>query len=86
MNKLDSVVLDNGLTIYFYPDKRRHSTFVQFVTLFGGLTKDFMYDGKEYHMPDGIAHILEHYIVECNDDGNFIESLGKREMNTNAST
>ena len=86
MNKINKVVLENGLTIYLYNDKRRHSTFFQFVNLCGGITKDFVVDGKEYHMQDGIAHILEHYVVECNDKGNFLEILGERQMNTNAST
>lgn len=86
MNKINKVVLENGLTVYLYNDKRRHSTFFQFVNLCGGITKDFIVDGKEYHMQDGLAHILEHYVVECNDKGNFLEILGERQMNTNAST
>ena len=86
MNNLEEITLDNGLRIYFYQDKRKHSTFFQHVTLFGGVTKDFMMDGKEYHYPDGVAHILEHYVVECNDEGNFIKELGEAQMNTNAST
>ena len=86
MNKINKVVLENGLTIYLYNDKRRHSTFFQFVNLCGGLTKDFTVDGTEYHMQDGLAHILEHYVVECNESGNFLEILGEKQMNTNAST
>lgn len=86
MNKINKVVLENGLTIYLYSDKRRHSTFFQFVNLCGGVTKDFVVDGVEYHMQDGVAHILEHYVVECNERGNFLELLGERQMNTNAST
>ena len=86
MNKLDTVQLKNGLTLYLYPDLRRHTTLVQFITKFGGFTKDFIYQGKEYHMPDGIAHLLEHYVVECNDAGNFLDILGNKQMNTNAST
>ena len=86
MNKFDKVILDNGLTIYFYVDKKRHSTFFQHITKFGGLTKDFICDGKEYHMQDGIAHILEHYIVEENKYGNFLKLLGEKQMSTNAST
>lgn len=86
MNKINKVVLENGLTVYLYNDKRRHSTFFQFVNLCGGVTKDFIVDGKEYHMQDGLAHILEHYVVECNEKGNFLEILGERQMNTNAST
>ena len=86
MNKIIKVVLENGLTIYLYSDKRRHSTFFQFVNLCGGITKDFVVDGKEYHMQDGLAHILEHYVVECNSKGNFLKILGEKQMNTNAST
>ena len=86
MTKIDKVVLENGLTIYLYNDKRRHSTFFQLVNLCGGITKDFIVDGKEYHMQDGVAHILEHYVVECNEKGNFLEILGEKQMNTNAST
>ena len=86
MNKLDTIKLDNGLTIYLYNDKKKHSTFFQFITFFGGIDKDFIYNNQEYHMQDGIAHILEHYLVECNENGNFLELLGERQMNTNAST
>lgn len=86
MNNIETVVLDNGLKIYLYKDSRRHTTFFQFITLFGGMHKDFKVDGIEYHFGDGIAHILEHYIVECNDVGNFLKKLGKMQMSTNAST
>lgn len=86
MSNIETLKLDNGLTIYFYIDKKRHSTFFQHITLFGGKTKDFIVDGKEYHMQDGIAHILEHYIVEENSRGNFLKLLGEKQMSTNAST
>ena len=86
MIKLETISLDNGLKIFILEDKRRHSVFFQHITLFGGETKDFIYNGKEYSMNDGVAHILEHYVVEENTKGNFLEILGKKQMNTNAST
>ncbi len=86
MTNIEEFVLDNGLRIYFYIDKRRHSTFFQHITLFGGKNKDFKLDGDEYHLQDGIAHILEHYIVEENANGNFLKLLGERQMSTNAAT
>lgn len=86
MNKLETVVLDNGLTIYLYNDNRRHSTFFQINTYCGGITKHFIYNNIEYSLSDGIAHILEHYIVECNEKGNFLDKLGKMQMSTNAAT
>lgn len=86
MNEIEVVTLDNGLTIYLYQDQKKHSTLFQFVTLFGGVTKDFIMDGVTYHLPDGIAHILEHYLVEYNSVGNFLKMLGEKQMHTNAST
>ncbi len=86
MKKLEKITLDNGLNIFLYLDKRRHTTFFQLVNLFGGETKDFIVNNKEYHLPDGVAHILEHYVVEENEMGNFLEILGKKQMHTNAAT
>ena len=86
MSKIENIKLDNGLNIYLYNDKRRHSAFFQFTTKCGGTYKDFIMDGKEYHLQDGVAHILEHYIVECNKVGNFLDMLGEKQMSTNAAT
>ena len=86
MNNIETIILDNGLRIFLYKDGRRHSTFFTYITLCGGRSKDFILDGKKYHLNDGLAHILEHYIVECNDKGNFLKDLGKMQMNTNAQT
>ena len=86
MSNIETIQLDNGLTIYLYSDKRRHSTLFQHITLFGGKTKDFIFEGKEYHIQDGVAHILEHYVVEENARGNFLKVLGEKQMSTNAST
>lgn len=48
--------------------------------------QDFIIDNKEVHFQDGIAHILEHFLVECNKYGNFLDLLGQKEMSTNAVT
>ena len=86
MNKIETITLENGLTIYLYEDKRKHTTIFQLITRFGGATKDFIIDGKEIHFQDGLAHILEHFLVECNKYGNFLDLLGQKEMSTNAVT
>lgn len=86
MNKIETITLQNGLTIYLYEDKRKHTAIFQLITRFGGATKDFIIDNKKRHFQDGIAHILEHLIVECNNYGNFLDILGKKEMSTNAIT
>ena len=86
MNEIETVKLENGLTIYLYEDKRKHTCIFDIITKFGGMSKDYKIDNKVYHFQDGIAHILEHFLVECNKYGNFLDILGKKEMNTNAST
>jgi len=83
---IETIKLKNGLTIFLYEDSRRHSTFFQFVTKFGGKHREFSCGDKEYKINDGVAHILEHYIVEHNRNGNFLKILGEAQMNTNAST
>ena len=83
---IDTIKIDNGPTLYLYNDSRRHSTFFKIVTKFGGMHKDFISNKKEYHLQDGVAHILEHYVVENNEVGNFLNILGDKQMYTNAST
>ena len=86
MNNLETITLDNGLNIYLYNDLKKHSTFFQITTFCGGINKHFIYNNKKYHIKDGVHHILEHYIVECNEEGNFLDKLGDFQMTTNAST
>ena len=49
-NNLTTYVLDNGLTVYFYNDNNKHSIHAELVTKYGGRYKDFILDGKEYHI------------------------------------
>lgn len=86
MNNIETIILDNGLKIFLYKDERRHSTFFSYITLGGGRAKKFILDGVKYCLKDGFAHILEHYIVEYNNQGNFINKLGELQMSTNAKT
>lgn len=46
MKEIETIILDNGLKVYLYPDKRRHTTFFQLITLVGGLDKDFKVNDK----------------------------------------
>ncbi len=83
---IKTIEINNGPTLYLYKNSKRHSVFFEIVTKFGGMTKDFISNNQEYHLQDGVAHILEHYVVENNDVGNFLEILGDKQMATNAST
>lgn len=57
----------SGLKIYVIP--KNHGTgYAVFGTRFGSIDNHFAVDGKEYTLPDGIAHFLEHKMFE-NEDG-----------------
>lgn len=86
MSKIEKVKLENGLTIYLYEDKRKKSTFVDLVTKFGGIHHDFVFDGKKYHIPSGVAHFLEHFLLEHTPYGNLMRLFGKRHLYANGMT
>ena len=86
MSKLYKEKLANGLNIFLYQDNNKHSTQVKFVTKFGGINQDFMIDNKKYHVPSGIAHLLEHYICESSSLNELIQVMAKKQIKFNAST
>lgn len=86
MSKLYKEKLANGLNIFLYQDNNKHSTQVKFVTKFGGINQDFMIDNKKYHVPSGIAHLLEHYICESSSLKELIQVMAKKQIKFNAST
>ena len=56
--------LENGLTVALVPRKGFTRKIAYFVTDFGSIHTDFALDGKEYKMPAGVAHFLEHKLFE----------------------
>ena len=86
MSKLYKEKLANGLNIFLYQDNNKHSTQVKFVTKFGGINQDFVIDNKKYHVPSGIAHLLEHYICESSSLKELIQVMAKKQIKFNAYT
>ena len=66
--KLDEQVLrcqlPNGLTVAVVPKPGFTRKLAYFVTDFGSIHTDFELDGREYHVPAGVAHYLEHKLFE----------------------
>jgi len=85
-NKAVHHVLDNGLNIYFYRDNSKHSVVVDLIVKYGRASSDFEVNGKEYHLSDGVAHLLEHLLYEKNKFGDFGKILGEKQMTVNAAT
>ena len=59
--------LENGLTVALVPRKGFTRKIAYFVTDFGSIHTDFVLDGKNYQMPAGVAHFLEHKLFELPD-------------------
>ncbi len=67
INKLDEDIyyekLDNGMDVYFYVNKHLHNNCVTFTTRYGSVYNEIMdKNGKYKHVPNGIAHFLEHKV------------------------
>ena len=59
--------LENGLTVALVPRNGFTRKIAYFVTDFGSIHTDFVLDGKNYQMPAGVAHFLEHKLFELPD-------------------
>ena len=57
-------VLPNGLTVMVLPRPGFTRKLAYFVTDFGAIHTEFTVDGKDYRVPDGIAHFLEHKLFD----------------------
>lgn len=86
MNNLITKKLDNGLTVFMYKDSNKHTTAFSLITKFGGLNGDFKLNNKDYHIDNGMAHLIEHLILEHSIYGNLITELRKKHMFCNGIT
>lgn len=84
--KLIHKTLENGLQIYFLEDKTKHSVLVDLMVKYGAFHSDFEVNGQEYHIKDGMAHLIEHLLFEKSQYGNFAKLFGSKQMQTNATT
>lgn len=85
-NNIEKVTLKNGLQVHFYEDDTKHSTYVCLVTHFGGMDTDFYLDEKPYHIPNGIAHMIEHLLIEKSPYQNLLHTFGEMQLSCNGAT
>ncbi len=86
--KLYSKTLGSGLSLSIIPRAGYTSTYAIFGTKYGSVDSDFVVPGEEdiTHVPDGIAHFLEHKMFEQEDGSNVFESFAKAGAMCNAYT
>lgn len=75
----------SGLDIYIIP-KNHSNGYAVFGTKFGSIDNHFIVDEKEVHLPDGIAHFLEHKLFENQDGIDTFEKYAKFGGDANAYT
>jgi len=86
MHRLKKFVLDNGLKLVFIKDNKKNNKCAYLSVDVGGAIKDFELDGKEYHLNYGIAHFLEHYLIENSIYGNALKMYSDDYVEANGFT
>ena len=86
MHKIKKLYLDNGLLLVFIKDKKKHNSCAYLSVNVGGFDKDFKMDDKEYHLRYGMAHFLEHYLIESSIYGNSHEMFSNDNVKSNGFT
>lgn len=79
--------LPNGLNVYLLPKSGFNKTYATFTTKYGSIDNRFVPIGQneELHVPDGIAHFLEHKLFE-KEDGDVFGQFSKQGASANAFT
>lgn len=77
--------LDNGLEVYMLPNNNVNKFYLTLNTRFGSINTKFKYDNKEYDMPKGIAHYLEHLSFNM-ENGSVFDRYSKIGSSINAFT
>ena len=79
-------VLPNGLTVMVVPRPGFTRKLAYFVTDFGAIHTCFELEGREIHVPAGIAHFLEHKMFDLPGDRDVSAELAALGAGTNAFT
>ena len=78
-------ILPSGLTVLVRSMPGYSGTHVIYATRFGSIDRDFRLNGREVHLPAGVAHFLEHKMFE-DQDGDAFAKFAKTGANANAFT
>lgn len=78
--------LDNGLQLILAQDTSKHTTYAELMTNFGGMRKDYISNGETIHLIDGIAHLLEHTLIDNSKYGNVLQHFNEQHVTFNGVT
>jgi predicted Zn-dependent peptidase len=86
--EVEEIQLDSGLTVVLLKKPGFSQRFAAFATHYGGMDTSFIASGEQdvTHVPDGIAHFLEHKLFEEPDGTDISQQFSQRGMISNAYT
>lgn len=82
--------LPNGLKIVLYKDSTKSSCYAELIVKYGAINNEFILNNEKYSLSDGIAHLLEHVLIEHSIFGNsrnyfhdnYVKSNGETSFKT----
>ena len=75
-----------GLDVYVWQNKRVNSSFFSLAVKYGSIHTDFKIGNKKYHVPNGIAHFLEHIKFNIDKDTTAHDVFNNNGADANAFT
>lgn len=86
MKKTKIFKMKNGPKVVLYQDTSKHVAFASLYVMFGGDVKKVKIDGREYNIQNGIAHFIEHLLIEHSKYGNFLLDMERKNTDCNGFT
>ncbi len=86
MIKHSTMLLPNNVRLVLSEDKSKNQTYAEISVLYGGMTEKYKYQEKKKKITPGLAHLMEHYLVEHNLYGNMFDYLKDQYVEFNATT
>lgn len=86
MINMKKQVLDNGLTVCFFPKTGFSKTYAVLATNYGAVDSIFATNEGEFETPQGVAHYLEHKMFDQADGTNALGLFGQTGASPNAFT
>ena len=80
------ITLENGLDVVVIRREGVTKKLAYFITDFGSIHTDFTLEGREYHVPAGVAHYLEHKLFDMPDGRDVSAEFASMGAMTNAFT
>lgn len=88
LNKIVKKTLSNGVKVYFYKDSSLKRIFMTYNINYGshGYFNNIKLNGKRYTLPFGMAHFLEHTLIEHSYKGNMLHNFLNKNYDFNGMT